>query len=159
MSRQMKSAQVLCCSPVSNKHHFCEKLLWPVFFSLRWKVSVVLWKMEMGLDRTGNETLVCVHPAATNWVSFEHSQNPRPSCQQILGRNSPALQFPWAVGFQDGDSPLLSLVCALARARDSLEWRSLLQTTYCALDTSLKTSNNPALVGSDLRWWCDLFTN
>lgn len=37
----------------------------------------------------------------------------------------------WAINLQDGNSPLLSSAYALARARDGLVWRSLLQTTFC----------------------------
>lgn len=117
--------------------------------------------MEAG-NRFGlnwSETVVCIHPAATNWVSFERRQNPKPSCQQIQGRNSAALLFPRAIGFQDGDSPLQNSAYALTRARDGLEWRSLLQTTFCALDASLKTSYNFLNgIRMDLRL-CDQFTS
>lgn len=35
-------------------------------FPLHQMGSLASWELEMGLDRPGSKTLVCVHPAATN---------------------------------------------------------------------------------------------
>lgn len=135
------SGAVLIDLPLTNT--MCESSCGLFSFASDQMESLVLWKLEMCLDSPGSKTLVCVHPAAINWVYFEAKTWSISTLPTDPGKELGCLAGSMGLGNLDGNS-LLKMSVRTGRSREGAEWRWPLQSAFCALDASLKITTQPS---------------